>query len=304
MTKPPRDIATSVKAKLLLRAKERGEDFNLVLIRYLQERLLYRLSRSSHADAFVLKGATLFTLWGGAPHRPTKDLDLLAYGDPDLERLRQVFIDICRTVVTDDGVAFDAEATTVEPIREDALYDGARVVLVARVGKTTLKLQVDCGFGDATVPPPQDVAFPTFLELPAPRLRAYAPETVVAEKLEAMVKLGMANSRMKDFFDLHYMRRTFSFDGERLVGAVRATFERRGTPLPRAVPLALSSEFAEDDLKRTQWTAFQKRVGEQRRPPALPLVVTDLRRFLEPVLEGCRSGSSPGSWSPGGPWSR
>lgn len=246
MTKKPTNTAASVKARLLNIARERGEDFNLLLIRFIQERLLYRLSKSKHAGDFVLKGAALFTVWGGEPHRPTKDIDLLAHGEASTDRLRQVFADICRVKVTDDGLLFEPESVTAEVIREDAIYDGVRLTISVRIGTGRTSIQVDVGFGDAVVPAPRKIEYPTFLEMPAPKLRAYAPETVVAEKLEAMVQLGMANSRMKDFYDIAYMSQTFDFDGPRLAKAVRATFGRRGTAIPTGTPLALTTEFAGD----------------------------------------------------------
>ncbi len=301
MTKVPTNLSASIQARLLKLAKERGDDFNLVLLRYFNERLLYRLSVSRYASNFVLKGAALFTVWGGHPHRPTKDLDFLGRGELDAERVRATFAEICRTDVSDDGVAFDADSIAVEQIREEARYEGLRVRLGVRMGSSRTQLQIDIGFGDAVVPSPEVVSFPTLLDMPPPKLPAYARETVVAEKLEAIVQLGMVNSRMKDFFDLWYMSRTFDFDGQRLAKALQATFERRGTELPVEVPASFIAAFAEDEAKAKQWAAFTRRLDGASTPP-LPVIVDELRRFLAPVIEAARSSRALGGWPPGGPW--
>jgi len=304
VTRKPVNIAASVKARLLKISTDRGEDFNLLWIRYIHERLLYRLSKSQHADEFVLKGATLFSVWHGEPHRPTKDLDLLARGSPNAARLRAIFAEICRVKVVDDGLTFDPASVTAAAIREDALYDGIRIILAVSMGTALTNVQVDVGFGDTTVPAPKKIQFPTFLKMAAPELRAYAAETVIAEKLEAMITLGMANSRMKDFFDIDYMSSVFDFEGVRLVKAVQATLKRRRTALPDDLPLALTAEFSKDKLKSQQWAAFDGRLGRHKTARSLNVVVANLRRFLEPVLTAVRSGETPGAWSAGGPWNK
>jgi predicted nucleotidyltransferase component of viral defense system len=207
MTKEPTNIGASVMARLLREAKERGEDFQLVLTRYANERLLYRLASSRHGAQFVLKGATLFTLWTGQPHRPTRDIDLLGFGEPSERRLRDIFRDVIAHEVEDDGVSFDGAALEVGLIREEQAYGGIRVVAVARIAKSKTRVQIDVGFGDAITPEPVLVDLPVLLDFPAPRIRAYPRETVIAEKLEAMVQLGIANSRMKDFHDVATMSR-------------------------------------------------------------------------------------------------
>ena len=234
MTKVPTNIGASVRGRLLKRSKEGREDYQLLLTRYANERLLHRLSVSAHASQFVLKGAALFTLWTGHAHRATRDLDLLGFGDSTEARWRSVFEDILRMPMVDDGVVFDPDSLSVGPIREDKDYGGVRLLLRAAIAGATVRLQVDVGFGDAITPAPESVEFPALLDFPAPKLRAYPRATVVAEKVEAMVQLGLANSRMKDFFDVVVMARMFQFDGRELADAMRATFERRGTPLPTA----------------------------------------------------------------------
>ena len=225
----PRNLAASIRQKLLNLATRRGEDFGLVLTRYGPERLLYRLSQSRHCDQFVLKGAMLFQIWSNTPHRPTRDLDLLGHGDPSPENCITVFRELCALAVPDDGLQFPIETVTAEKIKEEQEYEGVRVRLVARMANVRIPLQVDIGFGDALTVRPGVLAYPTLLPMPAPQIQAYLMETVIAEKLEAMVHLGMLNSRMKDFFDVWFLARTFSFDGAALADAIRATFERRGT---------------------------------------------------------------------------
>ncbi len=304
MTRPLKDIGASVRARLAQRARSRGDDFQLVLTRYVNERLLYRLMTSPHADRFVLKGAALFTLWAGQPHRATRDIDLLGFGDSGEEHVREVFIEVLRDAPDDDGVVFDVDGLTVGSIRDDQEYGGVRVTTVARVAGAQVRVQIDIGFGDVITPSAEPHDFPTLLDFPAPRVRAYPRETVVAEKLEAMVQLGMANSRMKDFFDIVVLSRQFAFDGALLARAIRATFERRRTPLPQGLPVALTPAFANDATKRTQWNAFVRKAGVTGAPPDLGAVVALLIVFLSKPLEIAASGDVwKGRWSAGGPWS-
>ena len=298
----PRDLAASVRSRLLALAKTREEDFTFVLTRYGLERLLFRLGRSPHANDFVLKGAMLFPLWSGNPHRSTMDLDLLGFGTPEVDRLVGVFREVVAIPVS-DGVEFLVDTVKAAPIREDAVYDGVRVIIEARLAAARIHLQVDVGFGDAVSPTPREVAYPTLLDSSAPVLRAYPREAVVAEKLHAMVDLGLANSRMKDFFDLWFLATTFSFGGAALAESVRSTFTRRETAIPVAPPLALTSEFSEDSRKRVQWTAFVKK--SRLADPSLDLagVVDVLHKFLWPVLVALGEGGSAGTlWTIGDGW--
>ncbi|RUL81699.1 nucleotidyl transferase AbiEii/AbiGii toxin family protein [Tautonia sociabilis] len=297
-----KNVPASVKQRLLNLSRRTGEDFQLLLTRYAVERLLFRLSASEHREGFVLKGAMLFALWTGEFHRPTRDLDLLGFGDPGADRLKRVFAELCRAAVADDGLGFDEGAVSVEPIREDQEYGGQRVGLVATLGQARIDLQIDVGFGDAITPGAEDVEFPTLLGMEAPRLRAYPKETVVAEKLEALVKLGLANSRMKDFYDLVVMARTFAFRGELLCEAISRTFARRGTGLPGETPVALTEAFARDEGKQKQWAAFRKRSGLAD-AGELEEVVKALKAFLQPVLRSAERGEPyRHSWAPGGGW--
>jgi predicted nucleotidyltransferase component of viral defense system len=297
-----KDVGASVRARLLRLARERGEDFQLLVTRYANERLLYRLAQSSYGARFVLKGAALFTLWTGKPHRATRDLDLLGFGEPSIVELRKVFAEVLALDVGDDGVVFDANSLDVGLIREEQAYGGIRIVTRARLTTAQVRLQVDVGFGDAVTPEALVVDFPTLLDFPAPRLRAYPRETVVAEKVEAMVQLGLANSRMKDFYDLVVLSRIFEFDGQLLASAIRATFERRKTPLPVGIPAALTGEFADDPSKRTQWTAFVRKTGA-RDVADLPATVAAITRFTErPLAAAATLSAWAARWPAGGPW--
>jgi predicted nucleotidyltransferase component of viral defense system len=315
MKKEPgkKNYAASVRTRLLRIAKERKANFDLILTRFALERLLYRLSISPHADRFLLKGAMLFALWMDEPHRPTRDLDLLGMGNPSVERLAQLFGEVCAIYAPEDGLVFDTRSVSAEAIREDNIYGGVRVVISAKLEQAEIKLQVDVGFGDSIVPEPISVTYPTLLDshdLPAPHLRAYQKETVVAEKFEAMVSLGLGNSRMKDFYDLYSLSQTFEFEGVALTHAIEATFARRGTSIPAEVPVALSTEFADDAAKIQQWESFMKRTvwptkSHASELPSLSIVVNALATFLMPLVESSRSGevsAVPRYWRTGGPW--
>jgi predicted nucleotidyltransferase component of viral defense system len=298
----PPNLAESVRGRLQHRARTQGEDFQFVLTRYANERLLYRLGNSCHANNFVLKGAALFAVWTGKPHRATRDLDLLGFGPSDEPTVEAVFREVLASPTADDAVQFDLTTLSVRPIREGQAYAGVRVELIARVTTAKVNLQVDIGFGDAITPAAELVDFPVLLDFPAPRLRAYPRETVVAEKLEAMVQLGLANSRMKDFYDLALLARDFNFDGRILAEALRATFERRKTVIATEPPVALTSIFAEDPSKQTQWRGFVRKAGVQD-AATLAETVLAVATFVKAPLEAARTGARfVRRWSMGGPW--
>lgn len=295
-----KNLAASVRQRLLTASQQRGEPFDLVLTRFGIERLLYRLSQSRYEDRFLLKGATLFRIWTEHSHRPTRDLDLLGTGPAEIDELTAIFREICAVAVEPDGLEFKGDLVKASEIREDAVYGGIRVNVEARLEKIRIHVQVDVGFGDAVTPAPLEVEFPGLLDFPTPRLRIYPIYTVVAEKLEAMVLLGEANSRMKDFYDLWFLSRSFEFDGETLVSAIRATFARRKTPLPSELPTALHDRFA--DLKLAQWSAFQRknRLGET----SISEVLQAIRRFAEtPLRSALGAAHFDLHWTDGDGWS-
>ena len=248
--------AASIRARLKNRSDVAKQDFNLTLTHYGLERLLYRLSVSRHAPNFLLKGALLFKLWYDLPQRPTRDADLLGYGRDDIGSFAAVFRDVC-VIEVDDGIVFDADSVKAAEIRKEADYGGVRVELRATLDGAQLWLQIDVGFGDVVTPAPETVNYPVLLDdLPSPRLRAYSKHTVVAEKFQALCALGMANSRMKDYFDLWMLLRDGDLDDTELTHAIEATFTRRRTALPEGVPAGLSDAFASDAGKQAQWRAF------------------------------------------------
>lgn len=250
------NLSASILARLLMLAKQRGDDYNLLLNRFALERLLLRISTSPHANRFLLKGALLFALWYDTPHRPTRDADLLGFGPDDEANLIATFSDIA-AMDLGDGIVFDPESVNADAIREDNTYGGTRITLVARIGSARCALQIDVGFGDAVTPEPQTITYPTLLkDFEAPTLRVYPVYTVIAEKYHAMVMLGQANSRMKDFYDLAVIAQRTTLDGATLAAAIAATFARRQTTLPTERPLALTSQFSEDPGKLRQWQAF------------------------------------------------
>ena len=280
-------LARSAQVRLARHARELGVDPNLVLTRYAIERWLYRLSRSAHADHFVLKGALLLLVWLGEALRPTRDADLLGFGELSDAALMDIFRDVCAVEVEDDAMVFLPDSVRVAAIREEDAYGGRRVNLQARMGMARLSLQVDIGIGDAVTPGPQWLDYPSLLEgLPRARLRAYPRETVIAEKLHAMVLLGSRNSRMKDFFDVRALLLEEAFDASQLARAIAATFARRRTPLPVAMPLALTDEFAADATRQVQWRAFLDR--NRIDGPDLPEVIADIRERLAAPLAQAR----------------
>lgn len=296
-------LAHSVQTRLVRHAKALAVDPNLVLARYATERFLYRLSRSPHAERFVLKGALLLLVWLGETIRPTRDADLLGYGDLDADALARTIAEICAAQVEPDGLLFEADSIRVAPIRPEDAYGGQRVTLLARLGPARLRVQVDVGIGDAVFPEPEWLDYPSLLDLPRPRLRAYRPETAIAEKVHAMVVLGSKNSRMRDFFDVHALAMHEPFDGARLAGALRATFARRRTTLAADPPIALTAAFAEVEGKRAQWAGFVRRNRLASAPPDLASVIGGIAGFVGPVLAAARDGQAfVASWPPGGPW--
>ena len=291
------NLSASILARLLTLAKQRGDDYSLLLNRFALERLLARISISPHADRFLLKGALLFALWYDTPHRPTRDADLLGFGPDDEASLITTFRDIA-AMDLGDGVVFDPDSVKADAIREDNTYGGTRITLVARIGSARCALQIDVGFGDAVTPGPQTVAYPILLgDFPAPTLRVYPVYTVIAEKYQAMVMLGQANSRMKDFFDLAVIARRTELNGATLATAIAATFARRQTALPNERPLALTKQFSEDAAKLRQWQAFLNK--NRIEAASLGDTVALLDDLLWPPTEVAAAGSqATATWRP------
>jgi hypothetical protein len=301
----PKNVAASVRQRLLNRAREEQQEFQLVLTRYALERLIFRLSLSSYAEKFVLKGAMLFYVWNptAGAYRPTRDVDFLMRGENSIEILKALFKKIVQTKVGPDGLSFDPKSVSAEPIREDNRYGGIRVQLMAMMEKARIPLQIDVGFGDKITPGPEQIAFPSLLGQEVARLSAYPKETVIAEKLEAMVSLGEANSRMKDFYDIHFLSLHYAFDGDILRQAIAATFTGRGTAIPAGEIYPLSAEFSRDPARQRLWTGFLKRLGLKDVEPSFEIVTRQIAAFVQAPLQAASQNSNLSrKWSPGGPW--
>lgn len=297
------NIVASVRQRLVNLSMERGEDPNLVFIRYAIERFLYRLSRSKQSGKFILKGAMLWAIWTGKPHRPTKDLDLLGFGDASAEAMRAIFRDICNVGVEPDGMTFNADSIEIAEIREDLEYPGQRIKLESRLGNARIMIQIDIGFGDSVIPAPVDIDYPTLLNMPSPHIKAYPIETVVAEKIETIISKGMLNSRMKDFYDLRVLAQEFGFDGNSLTEAIKSTFARRGTSIPNDPPAAFTEEFCENPDKQVQWQAFLRNSKLDDTKITLPEVIRDIQRFLLSPLNAAAAGEPfLMRWPAGGTW--
>lgn len=284
--KQPTNVPASVRTRLLKLARERGDRFQDILVRYGTERLLDRLSRSRYRERFLLKGAILFAVWAGAPHRATRDADLLGLGGTSPTDALRAFREIAAMPADPaDGLVFDLDSLDAEDIREENVYGGVRITLAASLDRANIPLQVDFAFGEAVVPPPEVIELPTLLDFPPIRLRGYPPEVTIAEKFEAMVKLGLANSRMKDYYDVWYLATHRRFDAERLRQAVRATFARRGTPLPVETPDGLTEEFGADTERERMWQAFLERSAVPSRDRGtLAAAVSAIRPFLMGIV--------------------
>jgi len=297
------NLSASVHARLLNKARAENRPFQELLRYYAMERFLHRLARSTHADSFVLKGALMLQFWGAELTRSTKDIDLLGRGPSEVEALVSVVRDCLATDVEADGLEFDPGTVIGQAIRIAVGYAGVRLAFPAKLGKARIPLQLDVGFGDVMTPGPSEIVYPCLLGAAEIRLLGYAPETAIAEKFEAMVSLDLANSRLKDYFDIWMISRSRAFAGEVLADAIAATFARRGTEAPTATPLGLTAAFAEAPGKQAQWTSWLRSARIEDGVPPLAAVVADVRAFLEPVVTPlAQGGPPPGSWRPRGPW--
>jgi hypothetical protein len=297
-----RDVAASIRQRLLNEAKRQDRPFQELLQYFAMERFLYRLSLHPLADRFVLKGALLLTAWRATQSRPTVDIDLSARTSNDHEHTRRWIEELFALAVEDDGVLFDLESLEILRIKEDADYEGVRVRFEATLARARVPIQIDIGFGDVITPPASRIEYPAILNLPAPLLWAYPKETVIAEKLEAMTMLGLLNSRLKDYFDIWLLASLYDFDGSVLSEAIRATFANRSTAV-ESLPVGLTPEFSNSQARQLQWAAFRKRGRFPNAPEELGSVVKAVGSFAAPVLEALNAGDRfRRIWSAGGPW--
>jgi hypothetical protein len=291
-----------MRQRLLMKARETSRPFSELLQYFAMERFLYRLSKSRFAGHFVLKGALMLTVWKAPLTRPTMDIDLLGRIENSIETVTKVTREICRQEVEPDGIIFDLTNIDAERIAEDADYEGIRIRFRGSLNTARFIIQLDIGFGDIVIPSPEPTNYPTLLDLPAPRLCGYSKESTIAEKFEAMVKLGILNSRMKDFFDIWLMSRQFDYEGPMLAEAILKTFSTRGTNI-QSEPIALTNSFAEDTAKAAQWRGFIRKNQLKNVPQNLMEVVTNIAAFLRPIAE--QLAASPpfkGTWKAPGPW--
>jgi hypothetical protein len=302
LTKRPRiNLAASVHQLLMNKASQTHRPFNELLQYYAMERFLYRLSKSPYAGRFILKGALMFTAWKLESYRPTADIDLLGKAGRQVDNIVDITKRICSLPVEPDGLIFNSDSVTGARIAENADYEGVRTRFRANLGTARITLQLDIGFGDVIVPAAQRIDYPALLDFPAPRLRGYSKETIVAEKFESMVKLGTLNSRMKDYFDIWTLSRQFDFDGEMLGNAIAKTFSNRGTEIT-VDPVGLTARFAEDPEKNIQWRGFIRK-SRLDRLPSLAEVISTISQFLRPVATAlAASHSFSGQWTAPGPW--
>lgn len=297
-----RDLGASVRQRLLNRSRLENRPFQELLQYFAMERFLYRLSQSNFADRFVLKGALLLTAWRAPMSRPTIDIDLAGRTSNELDHIHALLVEVCTAKTEPDGIEFAANSVRVSRIREDADYEGVRGQFHATVAKARTPMRVDIGFGDVITPEPVEVDYPTLLDFPAPILRGYPRETVVSEKIEALATLGLLNSRLKDYYDIALLARTYPFSGTDLVRAIAATFRHRGTEID-SEPVGLSDAFASDPARQTQWRAFLRRNRFSELSGGLSALVSEVRRFVFAPLDAAARGESfEAEWEPSGPW--
>lgn len=296
-----KNVSMSVHNRLMNLVRAKNLDPNRTLTLYAIERLLFRLSQSEYRDRFVLKGAMMFAVWDIRIHRPTQDMDLLGRGDISTESIKKTFVQIFETPVEPDGLVFEKDSIVVEDMRAEDEYVGKRLMMLVNLGAARITIQIDIGLGDAVCVPFKLEKFPTLLSFPPPEILAYTKEPMIAEKFQAMVSLGIRNSRMKDYFDIWTLSRHFSFDGGVLREAIEKTFSRRNTPLPSKMPVGLTAEFGESPDKQAQWKGFLRRINADEKKSFAEIVV-DIAVFLEPVFAVNKDLSANLKWEAKGPW--
>jgi hypothetical protein len=297
------NLAASVRQRLLNQARSQERPFQELLQYYAMERFLYRLSRSEYAKKFILKGALLLTAWRAPLSRPTVDIDLMGRTSNELDNIRLIVTNLCKTETEADGVQFEADSVSVARIKEDADYEGVLVRFHALLAGARIPMQIDIGFGDVIVPDPITIEYPTLLDFPPPRLVAYPKEAVIAEKLQALTDLGLLNSRLKDYFDMWLLSRLYDFEGASLVEAIRATFRHRSTEI-EALPAGLTDAFAVDPARQKQWVAFLRRSRFKTAHAQLGNIVQIVREFLQPPLSAAATGEPfEAAWTRSASWS-
>jgi predicted nucleotidyltransferase component of viral defense system len=303
MKKDIKNLQSSIRARLQNKAKENNRPFAEVLQYYGMERFLYRFSRSKYADRFILKGALMFSVWKIPERRTTLDIDFCARYDNQISSIEKVIRDVCGAAVTPDGLVFDWETVKGQKIKEDADYEGVRVKFTGFLGCARIPMQIDVAFGDVIYPNPNIIDYPVILDFPKPHLKGYPPESVVSEKFEAMVKLGLLNSRMKDFYDIWLMIHRFDFNGPKFAQALRKTFEHRKTPFPQGKTLFAEEIYDEKSDRQTLWKAFLKKGDIKHAPDKLSKIAREIEKLMIEPLKAIKNGREFNKeWNAPGPW--
>lgn len=278
-----KNVAASIRQRLLNKAKETSRPFNELLQYYALERYLYRLSISKYATNFILKGALLFAVWRQSQIRSTVDIDLLGKISNEPEAIISVFQHICKVKVENDGIRFDDSSVTAEQITVDADYQGVRVQLYGYLGTARIRVQVDIGFSDVITPGPERYDYPSILDLSKPQLNCYNKETMIAEKLHAMVKLDILNSRMKDIYDIWVLSMRFRFDGASLQRSIINNFNRRETEVTENIAI-FTGRYFQNEEKLQQWRGFVRKSKVSDVPKDLGYITVEIKNFIQPVL--------------------
>ena len=303
MKKDIKNIKASIRAQLQNKARESNRPFSEVLQYYGIERFLYRVSQSKYADKFILKGALMFTVWHVPERRATLDIDFSAQYDNQIFSIEKMMKDICKIDVISDGIIFDSKGVKGQRIKEDADYEGVRVKFVGLLERSRIPMQIDLGFGDSIYPKPKIIEYPVILDFPKPKLKGYPAESVISEKFEAMIKLGLLNSRMKDFYDIWLMMRQFNFDGLRLAEALKRTFKQRKVFLPQCKPLFAGEIYDEKSDRQTLWRAFLKKVDIKYVPEKLNIIAREIEKFLiKPLIAINKNEKFNAKWKNSRPW--
>jgi len=303
MRKEIKNIQVSIRARLQNKAKETNRPFSEILQYYGMERFLYRVSRSKYADRFILKGALMFTVWQVPERRTTLDIDFSARYDNQIVSIERMIKDVCRVFVIPDGLIFDPQTVKGQRIREDVDYEGVRIKFRGFLERSRIAMQIDVGFGDVIYPKPRVIDYPVILDFPKPHLRGYPVESVVSEKFETMVKLGLLNSRMKDFYDIWLMMRRFDFNGSKFSEALKRTFSHRKTLLPKYRPLFAEEIYDDKSDRQILWKAFLKKGNIKHAPEKLSTTAREIEEFLNKPLDAIEKRQKFGKeWRMPGQW--
>lgn len=303
MKKNIKNLPESIKSRLRNKAKESNRLYSEVLQYYCIERFLYRLSCSKYADKFILKGALMFMVWQIPERRTTLDIDFLAVYDNQVSAIEEVIKDVCLISVTPDGLVFDPKTVKGQSIREEMEYKGVRIKFIGLLDRSRIPMQIDVGFGDVVYPNPKVIRYPVILDLPEPNLKAYPVESLVSEKFEAMVKLSLLNSRMKDYYDIWLLIHKFDFNGQKLAGALKKTFNSRNTTLPKTIPIFAEEIYDERSDRQKLWKAFLNKNDIKHAPGKLSDIAREIEKFLIKPLNAINKKIKFSKvWKSPGPW--